>query len=112
MKRGMQSLLANRAFRRLFAGRLVTNAGDSLYAVAAMWLVYDLTGSTAYTGLAGALTMGPQLLQGVPGPPGGPPPAPPAPRVPPAIHRPPQPLGGVAPSPRTATLTEKGSAPT
>lgn len=68
MKRGMQSLLANRAFRRLFAGRLVTNAGDSLYAVAAMWLVYDLTGSTAYTGLAGALTMGPQLLQAFVGP--------------------------------------------
>ncbi|WP_435065301.1 MFS transporter [Halobaculum sp. EA56] len=64
----MRSLRSNRAFRRLFAGRLVTNAGDSLYAVAAMWLVYDLTGSTAYTGLAGALTMGPQLLQAFVGP--------------------------------------------
>lgn len=64
----MGSLRTNRSFRRLFAGRLVTNAGDSLYSVAAMWLVYDLTGSTFYTGLAGALTMGPQLLQAFVGP--------------------------------------------
>ncbi|WP_313693657.1 MFS transporter [Halorarum halobium] len=64
----MRSLLGNVAFRRLFVGRLVTNAGDSLYAVAAMWLVFELTGSTFYTGLAGALTMGPQALQAFVGP--------------------------------------------
>ena len=39
-------LLRNPDFRRLLLGRLVTNAGDSLYAVAAMWLVYTLSGST------------------------------------------------------------------
>ncbi|SEO57548.1 Transmembrane secretion effector [Halogranum amylolyticum] len=56
-------LFRNANLRRLVFGRLVTNAGDSVYAIAAMWLVYDLTGSSAYTGLAGLLTMGPQALQ-------------------------------------------------
>lgn len=64
----MRNLFTNSDFRRLFIGRLVTNAGDSLYAVAAMWLVYTLTGSTTYTGIAGFLTMGPQALQVFVGP--------------------------------------------
>jgi len=64
----MRDLFRNADFARLFAGRLVTNAGDSLYAVAAMWLVYSLSGSTFYTGLAGFLTMGPQALQVFVGP--------------------------------------------
>lgn len=59
----MRDSLRNADFRRLFLGRLVTNAGDSLYSVAAMWLVYDLSGSTAYTGLAGFLVFAPQVLQ-------------------------------------------------
>lgn len=61
-------LFRNANLRRLVFGRLVTNAGDSVYAIAAMWLVYDLTGSSAYTGLAGLLTMGPQALQVLVGP--------------------------------------------
>lgn len=64
----MRRLLANREFRRLFLGRLVTNAGDSLYSVAAMWLVYQLTGSSFFTGLAGFLTLGMQALQAFVGP--------------------------------------------
>ena len=64
----MKTVLRNRTFRRLFAGRLVTNAGDSLYYVAAMWLVYHLGGSAFYTGLAGALTLAPQALQFLAGP--------------------------------------------
>ena len=64
----MKSLIRNTAFRRLFVGRLVTNAGDSLYYVAAMWLVYDLGGSAFYTGLAGFLTLAPQALQFLTGP--------------------------------------------
>ncbi|WP_255169239.1 MFS transporter [Natrononativus amylolyticus] len=64
----MRQLLRNPAFCRLFSGRLVTNAGDSLYYVAAMWLVYDLSGSTFYTGLAGALTLAPQAFQFLVGP--------------------------------------------
>jgi len=47
----MHSLAGNRKFRRLLAGRLVTNAGDSIYYVAALWLVHDITGSTTFTGL-------------------------------------------------------------
>lgn len=64
----MRELLRNRSFMRLFLGRLVTNAGDSLYYIAAMWLVYQLTGSAAYTGVAGFLTMAPSAIQFLFGP--------------------------------------------
>ncbi|WP_440991488.1 MFS transporter [Haloarchaeobius baliensis] len=64
----MRSLLGNATFLRLFAGRLVTNAGDSLAAVATMWLVHELGGSPALTGLAGALTLAPNTLQFLFGP--------------------------------------------
>ena len=64
----MKALFRNSTFARLFAGRLVTNMGDSLYYIAAMWLVYDLGGSALYTGLAGFLTMFPQSLQFLTGP--------------------------------------------
>jgi MFS family permease len=64
----MGTLRSNTSFVRLFSGRVVTNAGDSLYAIAAMWLVFDLTGSPFYTGLASFLTFGPQALQFLAGP--------------------------------------------
>ncbi|WP_135826248.1 MFS transporter [Halorussus ruber] len=64
----MGTLRSNASFVRLFSGRVVTNAGDSLYAIAAMWLVFDLTGSPFYTGLASFLTFGPQALQFLAGP--------------------------------------------
>jgi MFS family permease len=64
----LPAVLRNPDFARLLSGRLVTNAGDSLYAVAAMWLVFDLTGSEAFTGLAGFLVMSPNLLQAFVGP--------------------------------------------
>ncbi len=64
----MHPLFKNRNFVTLFTGRLVTNAGDSLYFVAAMWLVYSLTGSEFYTGLAGFLTMAPSAFQAFAGP--------------------------------------------
>jgi MFS family permease len=64
----MRALFENVAFRRLFAGRIITNAGDSLYYIAAMWLAYDLSGSAIYTGLAGFLTLVPQALQFLTGP--------------------------------------------
>lgn len=56
-------VLKNRNFLLLVIGRFITNIGDSLYSVAAMWLVYELTNSTFYTGLAGFLTMAPVALQ-------------------------------------------------
>ncbi|WP_343840034.1 MFS transporter [Salinibacillus aidingensis] len=64
----MWTLFKNGNFTRLFIGRLITNAGDSLYAVAAMWLVHQLGGSTFHTGLAGFLTMLPTSLQFLVGP--------------------------------------------
>ena len=64
----MHMLFRNRNFTRLFAGRLVTNVGDSVYFVAAMWLVWELTGSEFFTGLAGFLVLAPSGLQFLFGP--------------------------------------------
>lgn len=57
-----EALLGNRAFLLLYAGRAISNVGDELYTVAAMWLVYSLTGSTVFTGLAGFLARAPRSL--------------------------------------------------
>lgn len=62
------TLWSNWDFLRLLFGRFVTNAGDSLYTIAGTWLVYDLTGSSFYTGLAGALLFLPPALQFISGP--------------------------------------------
>ncbi|RKQ34597.1 MFS transporter [Oceanobacillus halophilus] len=64
----MKWLVRNHNFLFLFLGRLVTNIGDSIYYVAAMWLVYDLGGNAFYSGLAGFLTMLPMALQFLTGP--------------------------------------------
>lgn len=61
-------IFKNRNFSLMFIGRILTNIGDSLYAVAAMWLVYDLGGSTLYTGLAGFLSIIPKIIQLLSGP--------------------------------------------
>lgn len=61
-------IFKNKNFTWMFLGRIITNVGDSLYAVAAMWLVYDLGGSTFYTGLAGFLSIIPRLIQLFSGP--------------------------------------------
>ena len=58
-----ESLWHNRNFRRFFFGQFVTNAGDSLYTVAVMWLVFELSGSTVLTGIANAILLLPWLLQ-------------------------------------------------
>lgn len=52
----------------MFLGRFVTNIGDSLYFVAAMWLVFDLTNNPVYSGIASAVIMIPQSLQFLIGP--------------------------------------------
>ncbi|MFZ3579436.1 MFS transporter [Virgibacillus sp. DJP39] len=61
-------LLKNKNFLFLLLGRIITNIGDSIYYVAAMWLVYSLGGSAFYSGLAGFLTLVPVALQFVTGP--------------------------------------------
>ena len=68
VEEGYPSLRKNWDFLRLLFGRLVTNAGDSLYTVATMWLVYDLTGSTVYTGIASSMLLLPMILQFISGP--------------------------------------------
>ncbi|MFW6448096.1 MAG: MFS transporter [Halobacteriota archaeon] len=66
--RRLPALLANRSFVRLLSGRVVSNAGDSLYYVAAMWLVYAMTGSALFTGVAGFLVRAPSALSFLIGP--------------------------------------------
>ncbi|WP_166703070.1 MFS transporter [Bacillus albus] len=61
-------ILKSRNFLLLFLGRIFTNIGDSLYYVAAMWLVYKLSGNPFYSGLAGFLTLLPSALQFLTGP--------------------------------------------
>ncbi|WP_435344925.1 MFS transporter [Haloarchaeobius sp. HRN-SO-5] len=65
---GESTLWRNRNFRRFFAGQFVTNAGDSLYTVAVLWLVFELSGSTVLTGIANAVLLLPWLLQILAGP--------------------------------------------
>lgn len=55
-------LVTNMSFVRLFSGRVITDAGDSLYFIGTMWLVWELTGSAFYTGLATAFVRMPDLL--------------------------------------------------
>ena len=53
----------NRDFIILLIGRFITNFGDSVYAIATMMLVYQLTGSSFYTGLALFLTSSMAIFQ-------------------------------------------------
>lgn len=62
------NILKNKNFLLLLLGRIVTNIGDSIYYVAAMWLVYSLGGNAFYSGLAGFLTLLPMALQFITGP--------------------------------------------
>ncbi|ASK61399.1 MFS transporter [Virgibacillus phasianinus] len=61
-------ILKNKNFLVLLLGRIITNIGDSIYYVAAMWLVYSLGGNAFYSGLAGFLTLLPMALQFISGP--------------------------------------------
>ena len=61
-------LWENRDFRRFFAGQFTTNAGDSLYTVAVLWLAFELSGSTLVTGALNAILLLPWLLQVIVGP--------------------------------------------
>lgn len=61
-------LWRNGDFRRFVAGQFTTNAGDSLYTVAVLWLAFELSGSTLVTGALNAILLLPWLLQVVAGP--------------------------------------------
>ncbi|HGO1808628.1 TPA: MFS transporter [Staphylococcus aureus] len=62
------SLFRSLNFSLLFIGRIITNLGDSLYYVISMWLVYHLTHSSFYSGIAGFLILLPETLQFMIGP--------------------------------------------
>lgn len=64
----MLDLFKNKNFVSLLSARFITNIGDSMYYIAAMWLVYKLGGSAFYSGVAGFLTTFPSALSFLTGP--------------------------------------------
>lgn len=57
--------LAHLAFRRLWISTVVTAVGSQLTAVAVPKQLYDITGSSAYVGLAGAVALIPLMVFGL-----------------------------------------------
>lgn len=55
-------MIINKNFSNLLFGRLFVNMGDSLYYITIMWLVFELTQNTLFTGIAGALFMLPEVF--------------------------------------------------
>jgi MFS family permease len=58
--------LAHRDYRLLWSGSATTQTGNWMQQVAIGWLVFEMTGSGAYLGLAGFLRSIPQLFLSVP----------------------------------------------
>lgn len=56
-------MIKNKDFYVLLLGRLITNFGDSLYAIASTLLVYKMSGSTIYSGLTLFLTSSTAIVQ-------------------------------------------------
>ncbi|WP_369899683.1 MFS transporter [Bacillus manliponensis] len=54
--------------RNLFLGRLISSTGDSVYQIAVIWYVYELTHNVFYTGLASAVTFFPKTVNFLFGP--------------------------------------------
>lgn len=52
----------------LLAGRTASSLGDSLYQIAVIWYIYELTGSTIFTGVAVACISIPQIFNFLFGP--------------------------------------------
>ncbi|SDR17266.1 MFS transporter [Halopelagius longus] len=64
----MREILSNTIFRKMLLGRIITNIGDSLYFIGAMWVVHELGGSPFFVGVALFLLQLPQTLQFLFGP--------------------------------------------
>src|SRR5699024_7667163 len=62
-KKEVETMIKNKDFNILFSGRLLANFGDSLYGIATMLLVYQLTNSSFYSGVALCLTSSVGLVQ-------------------------------------------------
>lgn len=58
----------NKNIRNLFLGRLISTSGDSLYEIAVIWYVFDLTKNAFYTGVAAAIVMLPKCFNFLLGP--------------------------------------------
>ena len=56
-------MIQNKDFYVLLLGRLITNFGDSLYAIASTLLVYQMSGSTVYSGITLFLTSSTAVVQ-------------------------------------------------
>ncbi|CEE01698.1 MULTISPECIES: MFS transporter [Bacillaceae] len=61
-------MFINKNFTNLLFGRFLINLGDSLYYITIMWMVFDLTNNTLYTGIAGALFLLPEVFSFLYGP--------------------------------------------
>ncbi len=59
----MRALLKHTDFMQLIFGRILTNTADSIYFITTMWLIYDITKSSALTGLLSSLILVPKCLQ-------------------------------------------------
>ncbi|MFQ9980786.1 MAG: MFS transporter [Finegoldia magna] len=59
----MLKMIKNKNFYVLLLGRLITNFGDSLYAIASTLLVYQMSGSTVYSGITLFLTSSTAIIQ-------------------------------------------------
>ncbi|MBM2827177.1 MAG: major facilitator superfamily 1, partial [Dehalococcoidia bacterium] len=60
--RGVFSSLQNRNFRVFWIGMMFSFVGMQMGQVARQWLVYELTGSSTYLGIVGAVTSFPMLF--------------------------------------------------
>lgn len=56
-------MIKSKDFYVLILGRLITNFGDSLYAIASTLLVYKMSGSTVYSGISLFLTSSTAIIQ-------------------------------------------------
>ncbi|MCY1029724.1 MFS transporter, partial [Mammaliicoccus sciuri] len=59
----MRAVLKHTDFMQLIFGRILTNTADSIYFITTMWLIYDITKSSALTGLLSSLILVPKCLQ-------------------------------------------------
>jgi len=60
-KPSYRRVLSNRSFSLLWIGQLVSQSGDFIFDVAALWLVLQLTGDTLKVGVAVAFVLLPAV---------------------------------------------------
>lgn len=63
----IKKVFINKDISLLFFGQVLSQAGDSIYYIALLWIVLDKTNSTSITGLFGSLNFLPYLFFTIPG---------------------------------------------